>query len=127
MTKNISVIVATVLLAAGMSLAHGQASDKTSYDTANTNKITTNSTDENRSMATQATHYRTRQQAFEQKAGAEMQEWQRRSQNIVGPAAKYPRPVDSSMRRYEYFNHEAELMGQKAMYFETLSETAQRD
>jgi hypothetical protein len=73
-----------------------------------------------------ATYFRGRQQTFEQKAQSEKIEWDRRSQNVTGPAAKYPRPVDSSKNRYEYFTYEAQQMGQQATHYEQLTATASR-
>jgi len=73
-----------------------------------------------------AAYFRDRQQTFEQKAQSEKTEWDRRSQNITGPAAKYPRPVDSSKNRYEYFSYEAQQMSQQAAHFEQLTATASR-
>lgn len=69
---------------------------------------------------TLAEYFRARQQMFKQQASAEMLEWERRSENVTGPAAKYPRPVDSSKNRYEYFHYEAAEMAQKADYYEAL-------
>lgn len=54
-------------------------------------------------------------------AQAEKTEWQRRSQNVVGIAAKYPRPVDSARNRYEYFQYEADRAGQQAVHFDSLA------
>jgi hypothetical protein len=68
-----------------------------------------------------ATYFRARQQHFKEQAAAEMVEWDRRSQNVVGPAEKYPRPVDSSRNRYEYFSHEAAQMGQQAARYELMA------
>ena len=68
-----------------------------------------------------AAYYRQRQQDFEQKAQAEKVEWDRRSQITTGIAEKYPRPVDSSRNRYEYFNYEAQQMDQQAAHYESLS------
>src|SRR5208337_4353695 len=65
-----------------------------------------------------AAYFRERQQHFEEQAQSEKTEWERRSQNITGPAAKYPRPVDSSRNRYQYFATEAEQMRQQAEHYE---------
>lgn len=70
---------------------------------------------------TLASYYRGQQQAYEQKAQAEKLEWQRRSRNVMGPLAKYPRPVDSSRNRYEYFAYEAQQMSRHAAHYENLS------
>lgn len=72
-----------------------------------------------------ATYFESRQQSFEQQAQSEKLEWERRSQNVTGPAAKYPRPVDSSRNRYEYFTYEAQQMALQAQHFESLSVKSQ--
>jgi hypothetical protein len=70
-----------------------------------------------------ADYFRFREQGFETQAHAELVEWVRRSEFApIGPLAKYPRPVDSSRNRYEYFNYEAQLMSQKAAHYESLAE-----
>jgi hypothetical protein len=50
-----------------------------------------------------ANYYGERQKDYLQKAAEEKKEWERRSQNIVGTLAKYPRPVDSARNLYEYY------------------------
>ena len=72
-----------------------------------------------------ASYFRFRQQTFEQQAQVEKLEWERRSQNVTSLAAKYPRPVDSSKNRYEYFIYEARQMSQQAEHYESLSAKAQ--
>lgn len=64
---------------------------------------------------------RAQQQYFQQEADAEMHEWIRRMQ-IVNPVwEKYPRPVDSSRNRYEYFKYEAQRMSDQASYYEAMA------
>jgi len=46
-----------------------------------------------------------------QQAAAEKKEWERRSQNTMGSAAKYPRPVDSARNLYEYYMYKASEAG----------------
>jgi len=53
-----------------------------------------------------AGYFRAQQQKFEREAQSEKQEWDRRSQNTSGLAQKYPRPVDSSKNRFEYFSYQ---------------------
>jgi hypothetical protein len=55
-----------------------------------------------------ARYYEERHAEFSQKAADEMAEWARRSENTLGPAAKYPRPVDAARNLYEYYAHEAD-------------------
>jgi hypothetical protein len=71
-----------------------------------------------------AAFFRSRQQAMEQQAKEEKAEWERRSQITTGIAQKYPRPVDSSRNRYEYFPYEAEQMSQQAAHYESLAASA---
>jgi hypothetical protein len=54
-----------------------------------------------------AGYYLNRRDTFLRQAAEEKQELARRSQNVMVVAAKYPRPVDSSRYRYEYFTYEA--------------------
>jgi hypothetical protein len=70
---------------------------------------------------TLADYFRSQQQHIELQAQAEKEEWQRRSQNVSGPAAKYPRPVDSSRNRYEYFSCEAQEMQRQAAHYDDLA------
>jgi hypothetical protein len=49
-----------------------------------------------------ANYYGERRAAYLQRAEEEKKEWERRSQNITGILAKYPRPVDSARDLYEY-------------------------
>ena len=72
-----------------------------------------------------AAYFRARQRDFKEEAKAERAEWVRRNENLWwGTAMKYPRPIDSSRNRYEYFTYEADQMGQKAARFEVLSASA---
>jgi hypothetical protein len=55
-----------------------------------------------------ARYFEQRQSEFSGKAADQMAEWARRSQDVTGPAAKYPRPVDEARNLYEYYAHEAD-------------------
>ena len=57
-------------------------------------------------------YFRAQQTKYQRQAQEEKAEWERRSQNVTGPAAKYPRPVDSSRDRYEYFEYKVGLLVQ---------------
>jgi len=58
-----------------------------------------------------ANYYGERQKDYLQKAADEKKEWERRSQNVVGVLAKYPRPVDSARNLYEYYMTRASEAG----------------
>lgn len=68
-----------------------------------------------------ADYFHARQQQFEQQAAAEKVVLDSLSQNIGGPAAKYPRPVDSSRNRYEYLMEKANQMSAQAGHFAALA------
>lgn len=76
--------------------------------------------------ASLASYFEWRQQAFLQQARAELAQWDNRDLFASGFAAKYPRPIDASRNRYEYFRIQARQMSQKAAYYESLSEEASR-
>jgi len=57
-----------------------------------------------------ASYYGEQQTSYMKQAAEEKQEWVRRSQNIAGVAAKYPRPVDSARNLYEYYMYKASEM-----------------
>jgi hypothetical protein len=58
-----------------------------------------------------ANYYGERQKDYLQKAADEKIEWARRSQNVTGILAKYPRPVDSARNLYEYYMTRASEAG----------------
>lgn len=58
-----------------------------------------------------ASYYGEQQKSYLKQAADEKQEWIRRSQNVVGVAAKYPRPVDSARNLYEYYMYKASESG----------------
>jgi hypothetical protein len=58
-----------------------------------------------------ASYYGERQKNYLRLAGEEKLEWERRSRNVVGAAAKYPRPVDSARNLYEYYMYKASESG----------------
>jgi len=68
-----------------------------------------------------AAYYRSRQSSFRQQAQSEFVELERRMAIETCLAAKYPRPVDSSRNRYEYFKYEAHQMEARAAHYEALS------
>lgn len=70
-----------------------------------------------------AVYFRTQQVRYQQRADAEKAEWQRRQSDQSALAMKYPRPVDSSRNRYEYFIYESKQMGVRAAHFESLATT----
>jgi hypothetical protein len=58
-----------------------------------------------------ANYYGERQADYLRQAAEEKKEWERRSQNITGVLAKYPRPVDSARNLYEYYMYKASEAG----------------
>jgi len=72
-----------------------------------------------------ASYFRFQQVSFERQAQSEKQEWERRSQDVSRLSAKYPRPVDASRNRYEYFMYEAGQMNREATHYEDLAAKAE--
>jgi hypothetical protein len=70
---------------------------------------------------TLASYYDAQQKSYLQQAADEKREWDRRSQNAVGVAAKYPRPVDSARNLYEYYMYKASEAGSLTAKYAQLS------
>jgi len=58
-----------------------------------------------------ASYYGAQRENYMQQAAEEKKEWERRSQNVMSVAAKYPRPVDSARNLYEYYMYKASEAG----------------
>jgi|ERR1039457_3117577 hypothetical protein len=58
-----------------------------------------------------ASFYGQEHDKYQKMATEEKKEWDRRSQNVMGVAAKYPRPVDSARNLYEYYMYKASENG----------------
>jgi len=67
-----------------------------------------------------ADYYAHQHDSFRQEAAEEKQEWERRSMNVSGPAAKPPRPVDSAKNLYEYYVWEADHASSLASQYRQL-------
>ena len=65
-------------------------------------------------LGTLAEFYEKQQKHYLAKAAEERQEWTRRSANVTGPAAKYPRPVDSAHYLCDYYTYKAKQAGELA-------------
>ena len=123
--KRISAItLITVLSIASLGRAYADESTAPNYTKAELNKLVreAHSSGEYRALAK---YFRAQQAKYQQQAQEEKAEWERRSENASGPAAKYPRPVDSSRNRYEYFTYEAGQMEHRASQYENLAASAQ--
>lgn len=71
-----------------------------------------------------ASSYTKQQLFFLQQAEEEKKEWERRSTNVVGVNAKYPRPVDSARYLYEYYAYKASEAGTLSAKFARLGSPA---
>lgn len=123
MNHKIKIVTSLIVLAAGMVYAESQAG--TEYSRAELQSMirAAHSTQQYQALAT---YFRSRQDALEKQAAAEKVELDRRSQITAAAFQKYPRPVDSSRNRYEYFTYEANQMGQQAAHYESLSSNPQQ-
>jgi hypothetical protein len=123
MTKNIRLIAMLALAIPAIGAASAQPSTAVHYSQSEVRKMIRQAHTPQQ-YQTLAAYFKAEQQAYERQAQSEKAEWERRSQNVTGLAAKYPRPVDSSKNRYEYFTYEAGQKAQQAAHFESLSATA---
>jgi hypothetical protein len=64
-----------------------------------------------------AGYYDQQQKSYLKEAVEEKREWDRRSENVMGVAAKYPRPVDSARNLYEYYIYKANESGVLSMKY----------
>ncbi len=118
MIRKIQIATSLVVLAVGIAYAEPQMGSQ--YSEAQV-KVMIRGAHTAQEYKALATYFRSKQQVLEQQAQAEKAEWERRSQVNASVAQKYPRPVDSSKNRYDYFTYEAEHMGQQAAHYESLS------
>jgi hypothetical protein len=123
MNHKIRIATSLVVLAAGMLYAESQTGTEYSRAELQTMIRAAHSPQQYQALAA---YFRSQEQAMQQKAQAEKAEWERRSQITTGIAQKYPRPVDSSRNRYEYFTYQAEQMGQQAAHYESMSTSSQQ-
>jgi hypothetical protein len=72
-----------------------------------------------------AAYYGEQHKSYLQKAAEEQKEWERRSQNVMGVLAKYPRPVDSARNLYEYYMYKASATGALEAKYDKLAESDQ--
>jgi hypothetical protein len=70
-----------------------------------------------------AAFYGAQHEGFVQKAAEAKQEWERRSQNVAGNNAKYPRPMDSARNYYEYYMHKASETAELEAKYSQLAST----
>jgi hypothetical protein len=123
MNHKIKIVASLAVLTAGMAFAEPQSGTEYSRAELQTMIRSAHSAPQCQVLAT---YFRSRQQALEKQALAEKTEWKRRSQITAAVAQKYPRSVDSSRNRYEYFTFEANKMGQQAAHYESLSTNSQQ-
>lgn len=71
-----------------------------------------------------ADYYQVQRRMFQRKAAEEEHEWARRSAVLTPLAEKWPRPVDSSRSRYEYFEQEAAWAASRSAHFSKLADEA---
>jgi hypothetical protein len=118
MIHKIKVVTSLFVLAAGIAYAEPQLSTQLSHAELQKMVQEARTTQQYQALAT---YFRSQQQTMRQKAKAEIPDWALRIQITTGIAQKYPRPVDSSRNRYEYFTYEAGKMGRQAAHYESLS------
>lgn len=69
-------------------------------------------------------YYATQQRMYKRKAAEEMHLWALRSEVVTPLSEKWPRPVDSSRNRYEYFEFKLAQAGQLCAKYTRLADAA---
>lgn len=120
MNRNIKSTICAAIVALSVSALYAESSVDPQYSKSEMTEMirTAHTADQYHTLAG---YFRYQEQQFEQKAASEKQEMDRRSANVTSIAAKYPRPVDSSRNRHEYFTYKAQEMEKKAAHYESLS------
>ena len=125
--KN-SVVAASILtlalVAAAAATAYGLPADKTPQPSPAQVKQMAKDARTPEQYAALAQSYGELQKSYLAKAAEEKQEWDRRGQNIVSIAAKYPRPVDSARNLYKYYSYKATEAGVLAAKYSQLAAPA---
>lgn len=120
-------LFATCILAfafAGIASAQGAASSETTgshYTQAQMRELTLNA-HAPAQFSILANYYGEQKADYLRQAAEEKKEWERRSQNITGIQAKYPRPVDSARNLYEYYSFKASEAGSLEAKYHQLAE-----
>jgi hypothetical protein len=123
MKYRVTALASLIVLGAGMSYAASQTDTQLSKAEVQSMVRSAHSTQQYQTLAA---YFRSKQDTLEKQALAEKAEWDRRSQVNAALYQKYPRPVDSSRNRYEYFTYEANQMGQQAAHYEGLASNSQQ-
>ncbi|MGA9071001.1 MAG: hypothetical protein WB424_12140 [Terracidiphilus sp.] len=113
MNRNLFATCILALAFAGAASAQSAASSAENvahYTTAQVKELALNAHAPEQ-YAVLASYYGAQKADYLQQATAEKKEWERRSQNITGVLAKYPRPVDSARNLYEYYLAKASEAG----------------
>jgi hypothetical protein len=113
MTRNVFVTCILSLAVTGIAIAQGMASPApTSFHYTQTQiKKLVSSANSPEQYKALASYFGKQHSDYLQLAAEEKKEWERRSQNIAGIQAKYPRPVDSARNLYEYYMYKASEAG----------------
>ena len=118
MIRKMHTVTLLVVVAAGTAFTQAQSATQTTHADVQGMIRGAHTTQD---YANIATYFRSRQHNFESQAQAEKVEMDRRSQITAASYQKYPRPVDSSRNRYDYFTSEAKEMNMQASHYEDLS------
>jgi hypothetical protein len=71
-----------------------------------------------------ADYYQTQRRMYQRRAAEEMRLWAERSAQITPLSEKWPRPVDSSRNRYEYFEQMADESAALVDHYSKLADAA---
>jgi hypothetical protein len=109
MTRNLLATCILSLAFAGVANAQGTATSTETgahYTQAQLKQLASNAHAPEQYRAL-ASYFGKQHKDYLQQATEEKKEWERRSRNVTGILAKYPRPVDSARNLYEYYMYKA--------------------
>jgi hypothetical protein len=115
------VILAILITAANLRASERPTADQPDYTSAQIKKMIREAHTVQQ-YTVLADYYATRQRMFKRKAAEEMHLWALRSEMVNPLSEKWPRPVDSSRNRYEYYEYEASQAAAQCAKFNRLAD-----
>jgi len=122
-TVVVFVVLTITLLATNLRATENSAQDEIQYTSAQIKKMVREAhTVEQYTVLSD--YYATQQRMYKRKAADEMHLWALRAEVIAPLYEKWPRPVDSSRNRYQYFEFKVAQAGQLCAKYTRLADAA---
>ena len=122
--KSLRVPILLVILSVGSGSAVASTpGDKPEYPSAQVHKMAREARTVQQ-FTVLADYYQTERRRYQRKAAEEMHLWAERNAQITPLSEKWPRPVDSSRNRYQYFERMADESAALADHYSKLADAA---